>query len=220
MAAMRAERRRRQDFDRAAVGYAYGPMPRPIRAVVKASALRHNLQVAREAAGEAKIWAVVKANAYGHGLERAARALAAADGFALLDFQEAVRLRLAGVTKPILMLEGFFRPLDVNLLFKYRLTPVMVPPVPTPLTMISTSPLVSSHISGPVVCSCMAGLAGLSNWLGIKYLLGSLATMSFALAIAAGMPLAPSVKTTFAPKAFIIWRRSKLMVFGMVRVMG
>jgi alanine racemase len=100
-------------------------MPRPIRATVKASALRHNLRVARETAGEAKIWAVVKANAYGHGLERAARALAEADGFALLDFQEAVRLRVAGITKPILMLEGFFRPLDVNLLFKYALTPVI-----------------------------------------------------------------------------------------------
>ena len=73
-------------------------MPRPIRAVIKASALRHNLGVAREAAGGAKIWAVVKANAYGHGLERAARALADADGFALLDYQEAARLRLAGVT--------------------------------------------------------------------------------------------------------------------------
>jgi alanine racemase len=100
-------------------------MPRPIRATIKASALRHNLKLARESAGEAKLWAVVKANAYGHGLERAARALAQADGYALLDFQEAVRLRLAGVTKPILMLEGFFKPLDVNLLFKYRLTPVI-----------------------------------------------------------------------------------------------
>ena len=100
-------------------------MPRPIRATIKASALRHNLKLARESAGAAKVWAVVKANAYGHGLERAARALAEADGFALLDFQEAVRLRLAGVTKPILMLEGFFKPLDVTLLFKYRLTPVI-----------------------------------------------------------------------------------------------
>jgi alanine racemase len=100
-------------------------MPRPIRAVIKAGALRHNLQVAREAAGEAKLWAVVKANAYGHGLERAARALADADGFAVLDFQEAARLRLAGVKKPILMLEGFFKPLDVNLIFKYGLTPVI-----------------------------------------------------------------------------------------------
>ena len=100
-------------------------MPRPIRATIKASALRHNLKLARESAGEAKVWAVVKANAYGHGLERAARALAEADGYALLDFQEAVRLRLAGVTKPILMLEGFFKPLDVTLLLKYRLTPVI-----------------------------------------------------------------------------------------------
>ena len=100
-------------------------MPRPIRATIRASALRHNLKLAREAAGEAKLWAVLKANAYGHGLERAAHALAEADGFAVLDFQEAARLRLAGVTKPILMLEGFFRPLDVNLLFKYGLTPVI-----------------------------------------------------------------------------------------------
>ncbi len=100
-------------------------MPRPIRATIKASALRHNLRLARESAGEAKVWAVLKANAYGHGLERVARALADADGYALLDFQEAVRLRLAGVHKPILMLEGFFRPLDVNLLFKYGLTPVV-----------------------------------------------------------------------------------------------
>jgi len=100
-------------------------MPRPIRATIRASALRHNLKLARETAGGAKVWAVLKANAYGHGLERAAQAFADADGFALLDFQDAARLRLAGVAKPILMLEGFFRPLDVNLLFKYGLTPVI-----------------------------------------------------------------------------------------------
>lgn len=100
-------------------------MPRPIRATIRAAALRHNLKLARETAGEARLWAVLKANAYGHGLERAAQALAEADGYAVLDFQEAARLRLAGVTKPILMLEGFFRPLDVNLLFKYDLTPVI-----------------------------------------------------------------------------------------------
>jgi alanine racemase len=68
---------------------------------------------------------VLKANAYGHGLERVARALEAADGFAVLDFQEAARLRLAGVAKPILMLEGFFKPVDLPLLGKYALTPVI-----------------------------------------------------------------------------------------------
>ncbi len=100
-------------------------MPRPIRATISAGALAHNLRVARAHAGAAKIWAVVKANAYGHGLERAARALDAADGFAVLDFQEAARLRLARVEKPILMLEGIFQPQDVGLLSRYALTPVI-----------------------------------------------------------------------------------------------
>jgi alanine racemase len=103
-------------------------MPRPIRATISAAALASNLQVAKSCAGAAKLWAVLKANAYGHGLERAARALAAADGFAVVDFQEAARLRLAGVAKPILMLEGFFKPIDLPLLAKYALTPVIHSP--------------------------------------------------------------------------------------------
>jgi alanine racemase len=100
-------------------------MPRPIRATISAAALAHNLTLARSRAGGAKVWAVLKANAYGHGVERAAAALDAADGFAVLDFQEAVRLRVAGVKKPILMLEGFFKPLDLPLLRKYALVPVI-----------------------------------------------------------------------------------------------
>jgi alanine racemase len=100
-------------------------MPRPIRATISIGALQQNLAVARSHAGEAKLWAVLKANAYGHGLERAARALGSADGFAVLDFQEAARLRSAGFTKPILMLEGFFQAADVPLLHEYALTPVI-----------------------------------------------------------------------------------------------
>ena len=101
------------------------PMPRPIRATIDAAALAHNLAIAREHAGAAKIWAVVKANAYGHGLLRVAKALHEADGFALLDFVDALRLRSAGVQKPILMLEGFFKLEDIALLARYRLTPVV-----------------------------------------------------------------------------------------------
>jgi alanine racemase len=100
-------------------------MPRPIRAFISAAALRHNLAQARGLAGETKLWAVLKANAYGHGLERAARALEDADGFAVLDFQEAARLRAAGFEKPILMLEGFFTPADIALVRHYSLTPVI-----------------------------------------------------------------------------------------------
>ena len=100
-------------------------MPRPVRATIKNSALAENLRVARGRAEGAKIWAVVKANAYGHGVMRAVEAFAGADGFALLDFEEAIRIRLAGEGKPILMLEGFFTPQDVPLLAQYRLTPVI-----------------------------------------------------------------------------------------------
>ncbi|OGA42067.1 MAG: alanine racemase [Betaproteobacteria bacterium RIFCSPLOWO2_12_FULL_68_19] len=100
-------------------------MPRPIRATISAGALAHNLMVAKAYASGARLWAVIKANAYGHGLERAARALEAADGYALLDFQEAARLRVAGIDRPLLMLEGFFKPADVALLHKYALTPVI-----------------------------------------------------------------------------------------------
>ncbi len=100
-------------------------MPRPISATIHTAALTHNLGVARAQAGASRIWAVLKANAYGHGLLRAAKALQAADGFAILDFSEAERLREAGVHKPILMLEGFYKAEDIALLFRHRLTPVI-----------------------------------------------------------------------------------------------
>ena len=87
--------------------------------------MTHNLGVARRLAGNAKIWAVVKANAYGHGLLRAVKAFEAADGFAVLDFIEALKLRNAGVAKPVLMLEGFFGPDDLALVTRHQLTPVI-----------------------------------------------------------------------------------------------
>lgn len=83
-------------------------MPRPIRAIVDTSALRQNLAVVRRAAPTARTFAVVKANAYGHGILRAARAFASADGFGILEIDNAVRLREAGYRQPILLLEGVF----------------------------------------------------------------------------------------------------------------
>ena len=83
-------------------------MTRPIQAIVHPAALVNNLLVARQAAPSAKIMAVVKANGYGHGLLRVARALEDSDGFAVLNIDEAVRLREAGFTQPILLLEGVF----------------------------------------------------------------------------------------------------------------
>lgn len=82
-------------------------MSRPITASIDLSALHHNLQVARRAA-PARIMAVIKADAYGHGLIRCAEALKSADGFALLDLRDAIKLREAGYRQPILLLEGAF----------------------------------------------------------------------------------------------------------------
>ncbi|MBC7939140.1 MAG: alanine racemase [Chitinophagaceae bacterium] len=89
-------------------------MPRPIEALVHTDALAHNLARARAAAPDARLWAVVKADAYGHGLERAFEGLRGADGFALLDLEEARRLRSLDWRGPILLLEGAFEPRDLE----------------------------------------------------------------------------------------------------------
>lgn len=99
-------------------------MPRPIQAHIDQNALENNLHVARSLTS-ARIMAVIKANGYGHGLLRAAEALAAADGFALLDIKDAISLREAGYRQTILLLEGFFSADDLELLAEYELTSVI-----------------------------------------------------------------------------------------------
>jgi len=101
---------------------------RPIKATISASALQHNLSVARRCAPRAKVWAVVKANAYGHGLFRLLPALAGpggADGMALLELDAAEALRDARVTQPVLMLEGFFSPAELKTCARLGLTAVV-----------------------------------------------------------------------------------------------
>jgi alanine racemase len=96
-------------------------MPRPIEAIVHNGALAHNLARARAATPDARIFAVVKADAYGHGIERAFPGLQRADGFALLDLNEAERLRALDWRGPILLLEGCFSPRDLELCSRLRL---------------------------------------------------------------------------------------------------
>lgn len=97
-------------------------MSRPIVATIDTAALRQNLAVARQAAGGSRLWSVVKANAYGHGIERVWQSLQETDGFALLNLEEAILLRERGWKKPVLLLEGFFHPEDLEILDRYRLT--------------------------------------------------------------------------------------------------
>lgn len=83
---------------------------RPTRAEVNLSALRRNLHHVRRAAGEARVWAVLKADAYGHGAPALARTLerAGADGFAVALLEEAIELREAGITRPVLVMGGHY----------------------------------------------------------------------------------------------------------------
>lgn len=97
-------------------------MSRPVLASIDLPALRQNLQIVRRAAPASRLWAVVKANAYGHGLSRIWNALSGADGFAMLNLEEAILLREHGWKGPILMLEGFFHADELALFDKYRLT--------------------------------------------------------------------------------------------------
>ena len=100
-------------------------MPRPISAVIDLLAMRQNLALARRHARGRFVWAVVKANAYGHGLLRAARAFADADGLALLDLDEAQRVRDAGWSRPVLLLEGCFEARDLEIASELMLTVVV-----------------------------------------------------------------------------------------------
>jgi alanine racemase len=75
---------------------------------IDAAALRNNLAVVRRFAPAARVIAAVKANAYGHGLVHAARALADADAFGVARLAEALALRQARISHPIVVLEGVF----------------------------------------------------------------------------------------------------------------
>jgi alanine racemase len=100
-------------------------MPRPLVAAIDIAALQSNLRIAKAHAPAAKVWAVVKANAYGHGLDNGMRGFAAADGLSLIELDSAVRLREMGWQKPILLLEGFFEPADLQTVLDYQLETVV-----------------------------------------------------------------------------------------------
>jgi alanine racemase len=83
------------------------PLPRTAWLEIDLDALRGNLGVVRELAGQGqRVRPVVKADAYGHGALQVAAALeaAGADGFCVAAMDEAVELRDGGIRAPILVL--------------------------------------------------------------------------------------------------------------------
>jgi alanine racemase len=100
-------------------------MPRPIRAIVHAQHLAHNLALAKSLVANASAFAVVKANAYGHGIGIVPTAFADADGLAIIEIENAVRLRELGWTKPILLLEGCYDESDWRAAAEHKLNVVV-----------------------------------------------------------------------------------------------
>lgn len=84
------------------------------RAIIDTSALLNNVQLLKLHAHPTKILAISKANAYGHGLVEVAQAIQGyVDGFGVARADEAELLRVAGIKKPIVLLEGFFGVLEM-----------------------------------------------------------------------------------------------------------
>ncbi|AUH49751.1 alanine racemase [Chromobacterium sp. ATCC 53434] len=97
-------------------------MTRPIRLEISLPAIRHNFLSIRQRSQARGLFAVIKANAYGHGVLDTAKTLAdLADGFALLNIEDAVLLREAGIDRPIALLEGPFDATEAAAMADYRL---------------------------------------------------------------------------------------------------
>jgi alanine racemase len=82
---------------------------RPTRAEINLGHLRHNLKTIKRMAARSRVFGVLKADAYGHGAPAVARTLerSGIDGFCVALLEEAVELREAGITAPILVMGGY-----------------------------------------------------------------------------------------------------------------
>jgi alanine racemase len=81
---------------------------RPTTVTIDLGAVRHNLRRVRELAPRSRVVAVVKANGYGHGAARLLPALGEADMLGVACIEEALALREACASQPILLMEGVF----------------------------------------------------------------------------------------------------------------
>jgi len=88
---------------------------RPTTAIVRLADIVHNYELACRFAPASKNIAVIKANAYGHGMLEVAHKLQnLVPAFAVALVEEAVLLRDAGITRPILVLQGVNDAADIR----------------------------------------------------------------------------------------------------------
>lgn len=90
-------------------------MSRPTNATVDLSAIHFNLDKLSKLCGHSKLVAVVKANAYGNGAVEVAKSIEhKVDVLAVAFLEEAIQLRQAGLTKPLLILQGPHKAEDLH----------------------------------------------------------------------------------------------------------
>lgn len=91
--------------------------------VINLRNIRKNAQRINALSNGAKVFAVVKADAYGHGAEEVARFIEAeVYGFCVAIIDEGIALRVAGITKPVLVFTPPLDTLDVARAQAYGLT--------------------------------------------------------------------------------------------------
>ena len=91
--------------------------------IVNLPAVRRNAQRIKNLAKNAKLFAVVKADAYGHGAEEVSRYIEdMVYGFCVAIVEEGISLRVAGITKPILVFAPPLESYDVLRAKEYSLT--------------------------------------------------------------------------------------------------
>lgn len=93
------------------------------RAEIDLGAARENFGLIRARLGKTKLCCVVKADAYGHGAVQLARVYAemGADFLAVSSLREAMQLRRAGISMPILIL-GYTDPSYAEILFREQIS--------------------------------------------------------------------------------------------------
>ena len=89
------------------------------------AALGKNLGRVRSMASGRKVIAMVKANAYGHGIIRIAKALGDAEALGVASLEEGIMLREAGITQPIVLMEGLFSAEELPIAASHNFTLVV-----------------------------------------------------------------------------------------------
>ena len=101
-------------------------MSRQTQSIIHADALLHNFKALAAIAPSSQSMAVVKADAYGHGAVNVARILQhVSSQFAVAIIEEAIALRDAGISAPVVVLEGAHQAKECQMAFQHNCILVM-----------------------------------------------------------------------------------------------